>query len=367
MAERLFGHEEPAAGPGRHARRLGSRRRGQAAGGGGLRRHRPARDAAPRPGQAAAPRGPGGAAAGLRGGAGQPPPQAGPGLRAHRLPVRRPGRLRRLPGPPAPPPAHHRVAAAHARPTATSVPTWSTPPVRRGAFDAAMARSAALFHALEPSFAEQAPYAVAMAYRVRFVMQCNAREAMHLLELRTAPQGHPSYRRVGPGDAPADRRAGRPPGGGRGDDPHHHADPELERLEAERRAEERPQAPVKIRLSAFSHRQVGVYGEGGDRAGSGRGGRAVPWYRMFAAADRRGGHQCSRRRRGGDAGRLVAVPGRTRTVRTPCGQGTASRPSAPGSASAPAALARANGLRLTSVVHPGRVLKVPVLLPGRAA
>jgi thymidylate synthase ThyX len=41
-----------------------------------------------------------------------------------------------------------------------------------------------------------APYAVCMAYRVRFYMEMNAREAMHLLELRTAPQGHPSYRRV---------------------------------------------------------------------------------------------------------------------------------------------------------------------------
>jgi thymidylate synthase ThyX len=41
-----------------------------------------------------------------------------------------------------------------------------------------------------------APYAVAMAYRVRFYIEMNAREAMHLLELRTAPQGHPAYRRV---------------------------------------------------------------------------------------------------------------------------------------------------------------------------
>ena len=41
-----------------------------------------------------------------------------------------------------------------------------------------------------------APYAVAMAYRVRFYMDMNAREAMHILELRTAPQGHPAYRRV---------------------------------------------------------------------------------------------------------------------------------------------------------------------------
>ena len=35
-----------------------------------------------------------------------------------------------------------------------------------------------------------------MAYRVRFYMEMNAREAMHLIELRTAPQGHPAYRRV---------------------------------------------------------------------------------------------------------------------------------------------------------------------------
>ena len=41
-----------------------------------------------------------------------------------------------------------------------------------------------------------APYAVSMAYRIRFYMEMNAREAMHLIELRTAPQGHPAYRRI---------------------------------------------------------------------------------------------------------------------------------------------------------------------------
>jgi thymidylate synthase ThyX len=35
-----------------------------------------------------------------------------------------------------------------------------------------------------------------MAYRVRFYMEMNAREAIHVIELRTAPQGHPAYRRV---------------------------------------------------------------------------------------------------------------------------------------------------------------------------
>jgi hypothetical protein len=41
-----------------------------------------------------------------------------------------------------------------------------------------------------------AAYAVVMAYRIRFYMDMNAREAMHVIELRTAPQGHPSYRRI---------------------------------------------------------------------------------------------------------------------------------------------------------------------------
>src|SRR5262249_15923297 len=44
--------------------------------------------------------------------------------------------------------------------------------------------------------AEVAPYALPMAYRVRFYMDLNAREAMHLIELRSTPQGHPAYRRI---------------------------------------------------------------------------------------------------------------------------------------------------------------------------
>jgi thymidylate synthase ThyX len=63
-------------------------------------------------------------------------------------------------------------------------------------FDDAMARSAALYDALAEPFPQQAPYSLAMAHRVRYAMQFNAREALHLLELRSAPQGHPSYRRV---------------------------------------------------------------------------------------------------------------------------------------------------------------------------
>ena len=41
-----------------------------------------------------------------------------------------------------------------------------------------------------------AQYAVPMAFRIRFTMRMNAREAMHVIELRTQPAGHPSYRRI---------------------------------------------------------------------------------------------------------------------------------------------------------------------------
>jgi thymidylate synthase ThyX len=63
-------------------------------------------------------------------------------------------------------------------------------------FESAMARSSALHDALAEELPLEASYAVSLAYRIRFVMQMNAREAMHVLELRSTPQGHPSYRRV---------------------------------------------------------------------------------------------------------------------------------------------------------------------------
>ncbi len=60
-----------------------------------------------------------------------------------------------------------------------------------------MDRSASLYESLRSAgLATVAQYAVAMAYRIRFVMEMNAREAMHVIELRTSPQGHPAYRRV---------------------------------------------------------------------------------------------------------------------------------------------------------------------------
>ena len=41
-----------------------------------------------------------------------------------------------------------------------------------------------------------AQYALCLAYRLRFVLDMNAREALQLIELRSGNQGHPSYRAV---------------------------------------------------------------------------------------------------------------------------------------------------------------------------
>jgi hypothetical protein len=44
---------------------------------------------------------------------------------------------------------------------------------------------------------ELAQYAVLHGNYVRWTMGLNDRAAMHLIELRTTPQGHPQYRKVG--------------------------------------------------------------------------------------------------------------------------------------------------------------------------
>jgi thymidylate synthase ThyX len=110
-------------------------------------------------------------------------------------------------------------------------------------FDDAMARSADLHDLLAPDFPEQAAYAVSMAYRLRYVMQFNAREAMHLIELRSSPQGHPAYRRVVlEMHRLIAEQAGHRAVAAAMTHVAHEA-PELERLEAERRAEQRRGGP----------------------------------------------------------------------------------------------------------------------------
>ncbi|RZV42728.1 MAG: thymidylate synthase [Acidimicrobiia bacterium] len=64
-------------------------------------------------------------------------------------------------------------------------------------WDEAMDRTAHLAGRIEDAAGpDVAQYAVPFAYRIRFYMDLNAREAFHLLELRTAQGGHADYRRV---------------------------------------------------------------------------------------------------------------------------------------------------------------------------
>jgi thymidylate synthase ThyX len=106
-------------------------------------------------------------------------------------------------------------------------------------FDDAMARSAALYDMLKDDFPQQASYAVSMAYRLRYSMQFNAREAIHMLELRSSPQGHPAYRHI---VLEMHRLIAEQAGHRAVADAMSHLTvegSELERLEAERRAESR--------------------------------------------------------------------------------------------------------------------------------
>ena len=224
----------------RDAHRLGSRRRGQAARGDLLPVHRPARSPGPGPGPVAGGRRPPLAAEGVRGRPVEPPPQARPGLRADRLPLRRAGRLRGVPRPPAPSAPHDRVAGRSPPATATCGPRPSTRPGRPTPSTPPWPAARSLYEAIAERFpATQAAYAVSMAYRVRFAMQFNAREAVHLLELRTGSAGHPAYRQV---CLEMHRLIAEQAG-------HRaiaaamvhvdHTEPELARLEGERRAEAR--------------------------------------------------------------------------------------------------------------------------------
>jgi thymidylate synthase ThyX len=61
----------------------------------------------------------------------------------------------------------------------------------------ALDRSRAEYERLvDRGLAEAAPYALCLGYRMRYVLDLNAREAMHLIELRSGREGHPGYRAV---------------------------------------------------------------------------------------------------------------------------------------------------------------------------
>ena len=60
----------------------------------------------------------------------------------------------------------------------------------------ALERAADTFETIAADMPNEAQYAVPLAFRMRWRMTFNLREAYHLCELRAAPQGHPTYRKI---------------------------------------------------------------------------------------------------------------------------------------------------------------------------
>lgn len=63
-------------------------------------------------------------------------------------------------------------------------------------YSAALEQAAEVFAAMRAEFPHEAQYAVPFAFRVRWRVKLNLREAYHLIELRSARQGHPAYRKI---------------------------------------------------------------------------------------------------------------------------------------------------------------------------
>jgi thymidylate synthase ThyX len=81
----------------------------------------------------------------------------------------------------------------------TTVHGYDTPPeIEEGGFksefDRCMQRAAELYEQLYADLPGEAQYVVPFAYKIRWYMKLNLREALHMCELRTMPQGHPDYR-----------------------------------------------------------------------------------------------------------------------------------------------------------------------------
>jgi thymidylate synthase ThyX len=81
----------------------------------------------------------------------------------------------------------------------TTVHGYDRPPeIEEGGFknefDHCMKRTAELYEQIYRDLPGEAQYVVPFAYKIRWYTKLNLREALHMCELRTMPQGHPDYR-----------------------------------------------------------------------------------------------------------------------------------------------------------------------------
>jgi len=92
----------------------------------------------------------------------------------------------------------HRILTQE-RQAYTTVHGYDTPPEIEEAgfkkeFDACMQRAADIYEKIYRDLPSEAQYVVPFAYKIRWYMKMNLREGLHMVELRTMPQGHPDYR-----------------------------------------------------------------------------------------------------------------------------------------------------------------------------
>lgn len=95
----------------------------------------------------------------------------------------------------------HRVLTQSRQPYSTEL-GFSIPeelkafPKLRKAYIEAMEKVDGLYRKIAKTMPQEAQYVVPMGYRMRYMMRMNLREAVHLTELRSGAQGHPSYRKL---------------------------------------------------------------------------------------------------------------------------------------------------------------------------
>jgi len=92
----------------------------------------------------------------------------------------------------------HRLLTQERQPF-TTVHGYDTPPEIeeagfRPAFVRCMEAAQELHERVRADLPREAQYLVPFAFRVRWYVKLNLREAVHLCELRSLPQGHPDYR-----------------------------------------------------------------------------------------------------------------------------------------------------------------------------
>ena len=94
----------------------------------------------------------------------------------------------------------HRILLQMRQPLSTYMGFDTPKEIKEAGFEKeyvdAMHRADELYRKISQRYKKEAQYVVPLAYKVRWLVSMNLREAFHLCELRSSPQGHNDYREV---------------------------------------------------------------------------------------------------------------------------------------------------------------------------